>query len=460
MGGHSLDFFDFYRHADNAFVYETSNRDARVWQWDSYLCDVGRIVSQDQHIQFGIYIKPHRGAPIQRTLAAAARGATLLYWYTYGPDYVKGDSFAAHPQALVDVSRAAELLAKSEHVLYGARPVHPAQVAVVNPRSSEIWARLTNASPAAYENVKWTYTALQHSQIPVDPLDEVMLATEDLSRYKVIYISGANLTRAAAEKVAAWVRDGGTLVTSAGGLARDEANQPLEILQPILGLKERKPVEFFYQIAAYGATNLERYDETKHVLKPSTVKLGEQKIIVAKETLLPDTAKVILRFSDDSPAMTLNTVGKGKVFVAAFYPGLEYSAAVRRDGFDMSQDFARGLRNYVADAAVQEGARTISASEPLVETLYVQNESTKKRALELINWAYRVSEKRIANGRASTETALVPFKDITITLPKGERVQKAQSVSLGKVLDVRTEGDVTEIKVPLINEGDVLLLDE
>src|ERR1043165_5605369 len=76
MGGHSLDFFDFYRHADNAFVYETSNRDARVWQWDSYLCDVGRIVSQDQHIQFGIYIKPHRGAPIQRTLAAAARGAT------------------------------------------------------------------------------------------------------------------------------------------------------------------------------------------------------------------------------------------------------------------------------------------------------------------------------------------------------------------------------------------------
>ncbi len=45
MGGHSLDFFDFYRHADNAMVYETSNRDARVWSWDSYLCDVGRILT-------------------------------------------------------------------------------------------------------------------------------------------------------------------------------------------------------------------------------------------------------------------------------------------------------------------------------------------------------------------------------------------------------------------------------
>src|SRR5690606_38582275 len=26
-GGHSLDYFNFYREADNAFVYETSNRD-------------------------------------------------------------------------------------------------------------------------------------------------------------------------------------------------------------------------------------------------------------------------------------------------------------------------------------------------------------------------------------------------------------------------------------------------
>ncbi len=195
MGGHSLDFFDFYRHADNAFVYETSNRDARVWEWDSYLCDVGRVVSERQQIKFGVYVKPHRGAPIQRALAAASRGASLLYWYTYGPDYVKGDSFSGNTQNLADISRAAELLAKSESVLYGATWAHAPEVAVVNPRSSEIWARLTGASPAAYENAKWTYTALHHAHIAVDPIDEVMLAADDLSRYKVIYISGANLTQ-------------------------------------------------------------------------------------------------------------------------------------------------------------------------------------------------------------------------------------------------------------------------
>ena len=55
MGGHSLDFFEFYRHADNAMVYETSNRDARVWGWDSYLCDVGRVLTEKMHTEFGVY---------------------------------------------------------------------------------------------------------------------------------------------------------------------------------------------------------------------------------------------------------------------------------------------------------------------------------------------------------------------------------------------------------------------
>ena len=70
MGGHSLDFFDFYRYADNAFVYEMSNRGWQVWQWDSYLCDVGRILTREMNKPFGVYVKPHRGSPVQRSLSA------------------------------------------------------------------------------------------------------------------------------------------------------------------------------------------------------------------------------------------------------------------------------------------------------------------------------------------------------------------------------------------------------
>ena len=138
MGGHSLDFFDFYRHADNAMVYETSNRDARVWGWDSYLCDVGRVLTATQKTEFGVYVKPHRGAPIQRALSAASRGAKLIYWYTYGPDYVKGDSFAESDAALEATARAASILGRAEDLLYGATWAAAPEIAVVNPRSSEI----------------------------------------------------------------------------------------------------------------------------------------------------------------------------------------------------------------------------------------------------------------------------------------------------------------------------------
>ena len=141
MGGHSLDFFDFYRFADNGFVYETSNTGPQIWSWDSYLCDVGRVVSQTMNKRFGIYVKPHRGAPVQRALSAISRNAKMLYWYTYGPDYFKGDSFADSLESVTLAAKAAHLIGKCEDVLYGASWIQPAEVAIVKPRCSGAGAR-------------------------------------------------------------------------------------------------------------------------------------------------------------------------------------------------------------------------------------------------------------------------------------------------------------------------------
>ena len=78
-GGHSLGFFEFYRHSGNAMCYETSNRDYRVWHWESYLNDVGRSIGRFLGKPSGVYIKPHRGAPAQRALSAAARDCRMIY---------------------------------------------------------------------------------------------------------------------------------------------------------------------------------------------------------------------------------------------------------------------------------------------------------------------------------------------------------------------------------------------
>jgi hypothetical protein len=472
MGGHSLDFFDFYRLADNAFVYETSNRDARVWSWDSYLCDVGRVVSNQQELKLGIYVKPHRGAVIQRTLSAVSRGAQMIYWYTYGPDYVKGDSFAEKDEALEKTSRAAWLLGKAEEVLYGSAWAIPAQVAVVNPRSSEIWAKLRAtaglpSSAASYENAKWIYTALAHAHIPVDAIDEGMLATQDLTRYKAIYISGQNLTRAAATKVTDWVKAGGTLYTSGGGLARDEADQPLVALQPILGLEGRNAPEMWYTVSAYGATTLEPYDDARKSITPvpagaeiSAAAPTEAKFKprIGREVLKPAAGtEVLAKFADGGAALTRFACGKGRVFVAGFFPGLEYSAPLRSENYDMSKDFDASLRRLIAWPAAENAPAIVDASVATVEGVLLKNEASGKRAVTLMNWTYRVSGKR---GGGKNVVSLVPLKNLAVTLRCGGKVQKLTSVMLNAQLPCHSEeAGVYNFTLPELNEGDVLLLE-
>jgi hypothetical protein len=445
MGGHSLDFFDYYRAADNAFVYETSNRDPRIWGWDSYLCDVGRVLAADRRLKVGIYVKPHRGAPIQRALSAVARGAEMLYWYTYGPDYAKGDSFSSSDEALRTTARAASLLAKTEDVLVGATWAVAPEVAVVNPRSSELWARLGGGSPAAYENAKWIYTALAHAHVPVDPLDEGLLETAELSRYKVIYVSGAHLTRAAFAKLRAWVEAGGTLSTSGGGLARDEANQPID--PGLLGLEGRGPVELWTRVQAYGATKLETFDGPggAEIAGPA----GRFTPVVGREVLKPAAGtEVVARFADGGAALVRHAAGKGQVRVAGFFPGLEYSAGVRREAYDLSTDFDPVRRGFATAPALERTTPVVDASEPLVEGVLVRNAATGRRAVVLMNWAYR---------RASGVVAPVAFSGIKVAIRVG--AEKATSTALAQPLVAERSGDLLTVTLPRLEEGDVLLLD-
>ncbi|MBM4019721.1 MAG: hypothetical protein FJ288_15605 [Planctomycetes bacterium] len=470
MKGHSLDFFDFYRHADNAFCYETSNREPRIWQWDSYLCDVGRVVSAAQGLRFGVYVKPHRGAPVQRALAAVGRGARMIYWYTYGPDWKKGDSFSERPDALALASKAARLIGKSEDVLYGAAWAAPAEVAVLKPRTSEIWMGLAGSPEhqAAWENAKWIYTALAHAHVPVDAIDEAMLAGGDLSKYKVIYINGPHVTRAAAEKAARWVEAGGTLCTSGGGLAADEAGRPLKALEAVLGLAGRAGPEMYYRVALYGATALEPYDDPRAVLAPAPAaaqivggKLGPSFVpVIGREVLRPAAAtEVLARFADGGAAVTRSAAGRGQAYVVGFFPGLEYSATVRGDSYDMSKDFDAGRRAYCTLGAAGLVRPAVDASHPLVEGLLVRHPQTGRQAVILMNWAYRIAGTKTAGKAARPAVEHVPLRDVTVSVRGAGAAAKAVSAALDKPLPLARSGEALTLTLPELAEGDVLLLE-
>jgi hypothetical protein len=472
MKGHSLDFFDFYRLADNAIVYETSNREPRIWGWDSYLCDVQRVVGAKMALAQGIYIKPHRGAPVQRMLSAVSRGDTMLYWYTYGPDYTKGDSFSQDAEALRLTSKAAHLLGAAEEALYGSRWAVPAEVAVVKPETTQRWMNLSGDSPAlmaAWENAKWVYAALQHAHLPVDPIDEVILAEEDLSRYKIVYVSGSHVTAKAAQNLARYVRNGGTLYTSGWGLARDEANQPLTVLAPALGLQERAEPQMWYRVSLYGGSSIEPYNERSNQLAPvpagARVNTGDTiqgsfTPVVGREVLRPaDGTEILARFADGGAALTRHAHGKGQVYVAGFFPGLEYSAAVRRPDFNMRRDLDRTLRLIIAGPALKLTRPVVDASDPLVEGVLLENPANGLRAVTLASWAYGVTAlAEDASRRRSPIVKHLPVENLQVAIRAAQGTKQVFSCMLQRTLRFAESDDSLTVELPRLDEGDVLLL--
>ena len=168
--------------------------------------------------------------------------------------------------------------------------------------------------------------------------------------------------------------------------------------------------------------------------------------------------EVLARFADGGAALTRRACGRGQVWVAGFFPGLEYSAAVRSEEFDMSRDFDAVRRGYVAAAALERVRPVVDAGRPLVEGVLLRNEDGR-RAVVLMNWAYRVSGRRVSGGRASTVKSLAPFKDLRVMVRGAGEVTRAASTALGRALTVERAGDGVTVLLPVLDEGDVLRLE-
>ncbi len=443
MGGATLDFFDFYRDADNAMVYETSNRDSRIWQWDSYLCDVGRSLRLNMGKEFGVYVKPHRGAAVQRILAAVARGATFVFLYTYGPDYSKGDSFSGSQNAMINTSKGMHLVGKCEDLIVGAEFAQKPQVAVVRDATS---------NSAEWEDGKWIWTALMHSHVPVDALDQVMLTTNDLSQYKAIYVTGGRTDRNVAKALKKYVEAGGVLYTGPGSLAFDEGGEPIKELEELLGVQERTPAKLWGgPIGRYGATGLRTFSslgKPPEGLETIDSPMGKLMPIVGHEALKTRPgAQVAAKFADGSPAMVVNSVGKGKVYLSAVYPGLEYAVKVHRPDFNMPEDFEADKRAWVTMAIKDRVTPPVDVSVPVVEALSLVHSKTGKRSVVLMNWGYQTGKK------------IVPQENVKVTIADGKGVKKVKSMMMDQDLALERKGDAVVVTLPKLEEGDVLAVE-
>lgn len=474
--GHSLDFFEFYRYADNAFVYETSSRDARIWQWDSYVCDVGRTLAATEGVAQGVYIKPHRGAVMQRTLSAASRGFRMIFWYTYGPDYAKGDSFSQRDDLLQQTSKTAHLLAGAEKHLYGMEWAAAPEIAIVSPFSLNgmvqgITEKYKNpALAAAWEDSKWTYLALSHAHLPVQAVDHAYLAERDLSHLKAIYVPSPVLERAAYEKLLQWVKNGGMLYTNANGLAHDEGARPFAADTNWLGLAKREKAEMWSNVPLYAGGALDAYrvgSVGSMPAKGATVSLGGENLslTVGREVLEPvKNAEVLARFDDGNAAMIRIPHGKGWIYLAGFYPALEYSYPLRTHDYNMGTGLNAALRTLIAKPALDAGVKpVVSCDAPSVEGVLLKNPKGGERSLVLMNWGYRAGAQKVRVDRGGNTQVvgavplLIPHTNLKVRVSGLSNITKATSLYLKREIPVTQERDHVTLTLPELQEGDVII---
>ena len=265
-----------------------------------------------------------------KAVGELARGVKTLKSFFYGPSWssheggmpARSTVWYNNPAMWRAHAELAREIGAAEDLLVPAMPA-PAEVALLYSTASDAWT--INGNLAYGFDRMHTWLALAHAQVPVDILSERDAAEGRLSAYKVCYLSGPNLTRAAAEKLADWVRAGGTLWVTAGAAAHDEYNRPLDTLDDLLPVR-RSPAEDVQQQHGSGRT----IDHLKSLDEVTAVGAGAGEgarldVVSVRQALDPRPgAEMLGHFKDGKPALVRGSAGRGTVYAAGFLPALSY----------------------------------------------------------------------------------------------------------------------------------------
>ena len=317
-----VDYFELLDDdGQNAIWGEDWANHSSSYQCGAYNVDLMRAAAHRRGQVIGHYLIAYAGRkPWDIKLKAAgevARGVKVLTNYFYGV------SWGSHSRGWYDrpsVWRAnAEIVREiggAEDLLFPAMP-KPAEVAILYSSSADAW---TLGENYAYGfNRMHTWMALAHNQIPVDFLSEQDVEAGLLDGYGVCYLSGPNLTRAAAAKLKKWVESGGVLFLTAGAAMRDEFNRSMKILDPVVAADREEAAELQpFRSAGHYLYTLAKNDEV-------TAGKTKMEVLSVKQSLSQRPGATVLgKFNDGAAAIVRRQAGKGTVYCVGFLPGLDY----------------------------------------------------------------------------------------------------------------------------------------
>lgn len=371
--GQGVDYFELLDSDDqNAIWSEDWANGASSYQCGAYNVDLMRAAARQRGQLIGHYLIAHAGRkPWDIKLKAAsetARGVRLWKNFSYGVSwgsheggptwkshawYSKPETWRANAQVVREIGGAEDLLLSAA--------AEPAEVAILYSSCSDAWTMNRNQSFGF--NRMHTWMALAHAQIPVDFVAERQVERGDLKNYKVCYVSGPNLTCAAALKLSQWVAAGGVLYLSAGAASHDEFNRPLETIESQLPAN-RGPLETLQPFLNSGSY--------VHILEAKDAVVVDGKmleVLSVRQHQAPRAwGEVLARFQDNAPAIVRGQAGAGVIYTSSFLPALDYikqAVVARRQLLASQGDHAAVAANSVA---VPTPPVSLAGKQPAVKT--------------------------------------------------------------------------------------------
>ena len=447
-----VDYFELLSSKkQNAIWGEDWANGSSTYQCASFNVDLMRAAAKRYGQTIGHHLVAHAGRKAWdiklKATSELARGVRIMNNFCYGPVWAtheggpywrshvwqgKQDTWFANAAITREVGAVEDMLMKGE--------IARAGVAILYSSSSDAWTVNTNYA-YGFDRMH-TWLALTHAQIPVDIVSEQQAEGGDLDSYAVCYVSGPNLTRAAAEKLKSWVKKGCVLIVGAGAATRDEYNRPLHTLDDILPATRAEAAE----LQAFRSSG--RYLKT--LAAKDTVAAGDMSadVLSVKQALTPKAGATVLgRFKNNEPAVIKGEAGLGNVYCMGFLPALAYikSALDARTAFEEKHpgdamlersanpwEYPAAIRDFIVQPVLEAGVvGPIQCSEPLVDAVYMPNK--KGILISLANYTNK------------------PIESLKLRVAVRSPVDKIESVLHGDVAYKQASNTTVEVVVPLGN---------
>jgi hypothetical protein len=450
-----VDYFDLLDSPEqNAIWGEDWSNGASTYQCASFNVDLMRAATRDRGQVIGQHLIASAGRKawdIQLKAASElARGVKMMNSFCYGPSwstheggpYWRSSVWQAKPEMWTASAAITREVGAAEDLLCTAMPA-PAKVALLYSSASDAWT-IGNNLAYGFDRMH-TWLALTHAQLPVDIVSERQAADGQLDRYTVCYLSGPNLTRAAAEKLHAWVEHGGTLWLTAGAASRDEYNRPLHTLDDLLPATRGEIAELQKQTGS---------GRTLRLLAPKEEvrwKDGVASVLSVKQSLAPLAgATVLAHFQDGSPAL----VHRGRVYCAGFLPALDYIKRALDARFALEEkttadpkaissesatllersanpwEFPAAIRDLILSPVRDAGvAQPIECNTPLVDAVLMQHD--RGLLIPLANYTNK------------------PIAKLSLRVASSKPIERVESAIRGQLEFRQTSPQQVDLSLPL-----------